>query len=54
MADSAAGSVEELAFHARNKRVLTTLAVQALFALAWAARTQGRRKPNNCHTAEGK
>ena len=52
MADSAAGSVEELAFHARNKRVLTALAVQALFALAWAARTQGRRKSKNWRTAE--
>ena len=52
MADSAAGSVEELAFHARNERVLTALAVQALFALAWAARTQGRRTSSNWHTAE--
>jgi len=49
MADNAAGSIEELAFHARNKRVLTALAVQALFALAWAASTKSRRASSNCN-----
>ena len=44
MVHCAAGSIEELAFCARNERVLATFAVQALRALAWATGGVGGRR----------